>query len=526
MEEFVRKLVATSDLSILSKKMVRQHYMTFSGKTSLTPEEKDGISNFIDQLLQEISEGKEISPTRPKIKDDVKDLQKENKATVVHTSQPTTPKGVRKRKRSLSKSPGVKDSPKRSEKSTKKRFSLDEVVDILNKSDETVNKSDTSDDDQPNDSPVSSPANNSNRERDSSDLESIDENYDNNDSDDSFSSGHDSESEEKSSCKQNNRKSKAFENKSEFFSLRASNVKAVKSSKLKNVSNETDSKKNESSKEEHTFNSKDKANNKHGRRVKTFIDSGSDSEISDTVEKTSISQLKVEDSGLDVQSDSEAESSFSDSPVKTSHKRQIGKCIESTDSEDDEDSNNAKRWQASRQFANHNSLRHAEPEQVSSDSEFVEEEKQKSQKNDDKKDDKNKKNQKTSKNPQEKKSQNKTVEHLKRICKASGIFLRGKKSLKDCTTEKEMIERMKEILKEAGMEGKPTLEKAEELRLMTEAAELDTGNILSEKSAVGKRKVQSLFARRAASPSPVKESAFTGFSHLKDLVDSDASSDD
>ncbi|KAL3856283.1 hypothetical protein ACJMK2_011057 [Sinanodonta woodiana] len=83
---------------------------------------------------------------------------------------------------------------------------------------------------------------------------------------------------------------------------------------------------------------------------------------------------------------------------------------------------------------------------------------------------------------QEKKSQNKMVEYLKKICKASGIFLRGKKSLKDCTTDKEMIERMKEILKEAGMEGKPTLEKAEELRLMTEAAELDTGNILSDKS--------------------------------------------
>lgn len=83
------------------------------------------------------------------------------------------------------------------------------------------------------------------------------------------------------------------------------------------------------------------------------------------------------------------------------------------------------------------------------------------------------------------------------------------------------------MLKEAGMKGRPSLKKAENIKLKKEAAELDSQNIISAESSRGKRKVNSRYSKRKATPSPKKPLPRTPvkkqFSGLMGIIDSEGS---
>lgn len=114
------------------------------------------------------------------------------------------------------------------------------------------------------------------------------------------------------------------------------------------------------------------------------------------------------------------------------------------------------------------------------------------------------------------------VKELRKICRAVGIVVTNARHMAGCSSDNQKINKLKQLLREAGMEGRPSMKKVEEVRLMKEAAELDTQNILKTEGR-GKRRVNSLFSRSDDSPkvkvTPVREK----FSRLRDIIDSDSS---
>ncbi|KAJ8311894.1 hypothetical protein KUTeg_010555 [Tegillarca granosa] len=141
--------------------------------------------------------------------------------------------------------------------------------------------------------------------------------------------------------------------------------------------------------------------------------------------------------------------------------------------------------------------------------------------------DRKKKTKPVKKSPKSAEEESSHVKNLKKICRVSGIIIRNTKELEGCETDSQKVKRLKDILSKAGMTGQPSLKKAERLKLKKEAAELDTGNIISSENGRRRRNVNSVFSRRQRSPSPdlVGTQIKQRFSRLKDIIDSEGSSD-
>ncbi|ESO00391.1 hypothetical protein HELRODRAFT_175808 [Helobdella robusta] len=94
---------------------------------------------------------------------------------------------------------------------------------------------------------------------------------------------------------------------------------------------------------------------------------------------------------------------------------------------------------------------------------------------------KNKENRSTKNNSKcdEKSKQLKYYEKIARHCRLLPVGARYKATFEFCSNEKDKIEKIKTILKNAGMTGRISMEEAEKLKLRQEAAELNTDNIIS-----------------------------------------------
>ncbi|XP_048752120.2 uncharacterized protein DDB_G0283697-like [Ostrea edulis] len=114
------------------------------------------------------------------------------------------------------------------------------------------------------------------------------------------------------------------------------------------------------------------------------------------------------------------------------------------------------------------------------------------------------------------------VKELKKICRAVGIIVTNTRHLAGCSTDNQKVSRLKQLLREAGMEGRPSMKKVEDVKLMKEAAELDRHNILRTEGR-GKRRVNSLFSRSDNSPKVKATPPREKFSRLRDIIDSDIS---
>ncbi|XP_046581834.1 HIRA-interacting protein 3-like isoform X4 [Haliotis rubra] len=119
---------------------------------------------------------------------------------------------------------------------------------------------------------------------------------------------------------------------------------------------------------------------------------------------------------------------------------------------------------------------------------------------------------------------------LRKICRCAGIILRNSVELLGCDTDAAKIYKIKEILRSRGMQGAPSMKKAEILKLKKEAAELDTDNIISESGRAPRRKVQSRYKKRGLTPSPSPQKKMTPLkmrlAGLKGIIDSEGSDSD
>ncbi|GAB1603830.1 uncharacterized protein LOC115224772 [Argonauta hians] len=116
---------------------------------------------------------------------------------------------------------------------------------------------------------------------------------------------------------------------------------------------------------------------------------------------------------------------------------------------------------------------------------------------------------------------------LRKICNAAQIFVNYKREFQDLKTDKEKCERLKGKLKEAGMEGRPSLKAAKRVRLLREASELNKDNIISHDSGRTRRKRKDFFS---VSTSPLKTVQCRPnsdlYENLKGIVDSERSESD
>ncbi|WAR03237.1 hypothetical protein MAR_009795 [Mya arenaria] len=111
---------------------------------------------------------------------------------------------------------------------------------------------------------------------------------------------------------------------------------------------------------------------------------------------------------------------------------------------------------------------------------------------------------------------------LKKICRKSRIVLH-KDKFNGCKTLKDKINKCKTLLTAAGMEGRPTMKKAEEMLLRIEAEELNADNIISSETGRVMRKVKSIYARRQISSVKSRTPMKNPFKGLSDIVDSEVS---
>ncbi|XP_071093820.1 nucleolar protein dao-5-like [Haliotis cracherodii] len=129
-----------------------------------------------------------------------------------------------------------------------------------------------------------------------------------------------------------------------------------------------------------------------------------------------------------------------------------------------------------------------------------------------------------------KRGDNSQLTQLRRICRCAGIFLRNTVELLGCDTDDSKIYKIKEILRTKGMQGAPSMKKAEILKLKKEAAELDTDNIISDSGRAPRRKVQSRYKKRGLTPSPSPQKKMTPLkmrlAGLKGIIDSEGSDSD
>ncbi|XP_064653268.1 nucleolar protein dao-5-like isoform X2 [Lineus longissimus] len=118
----------------------------------------------------------------------------------------------------------------------------------------------------------------------------------------------------------------------------------------------------------------------------------------------------------------------------------------------------------------------------------------------------------------------KQYKFLVRVNREAGLFVhyRAMKNM----NEGKKIKFLKEALDKAGMKGRPTLEKAEELKLQREVAELNAGNIINIDSGTSKRSSRSRSQTTSSRPAPKPQTpAKKRFSRLSDIIDSEGSSD-
>ncbi|XP_053375660.1 nucleolar protein dao-5-like isoform X1 [Mercenaria mercenaria] len=114
------------------------------------------------------------------------------------------------------------------------------------------------------------------------------------------------------------------------------------------------------------------------------------------------------------------------------------------------------------------------------------------------------------------------LRQLRQICRECQMFVRNDRELAGCNTDKEKIEKLEQMLRNVGMKGKPSMKKAEEVKLMKEAKELSAENIISSETGRVMRKVKSIWARRTISPvKPAKSATGNPFAGLEDIVDSE-----
>ncbi|PVD31482.1 hypothetical protein C0Q70_06894 [Pomacea canaliculata] len=126
---------------------------------------------------------------------------------------------------------------------------------------------------------------------------------------------------------------------------------------------------------------------------------------------------------------------------------------------------------------------------------------------------------KTESRPQSEKTEKTEHPYLKRlklICRKVGIFVRSDVHFAGCQTDKDRIERLKEVLRKAGMKGQPSLSKVDSVNLKKEAADLDPSNII-ETSGRPRRQLKGFFAGETSS-SKVEISTRQQFSRIQDLV--------
>lgn len=116
------------------------------------------------------------------------------------------------------------------------------------------------------------------------------------------------------------------------------------------------------------------------------------------------------------------------------------------------------------------------------------------------------------------------LKHLKKICRAAELFVNYKKEFQDLESDSAKCQRLQQILKNAGMKGRPTFKAAERIRLLREAKELNEENIISCDSGRPRRKIQDLFtvktSKNVTDPKPEK------FVNLVGIVDSEGSESD
>ncbi|VDI56366.1 Hypothetical predicted protein, partial [Mytilus galloprovincialis] len=132
---------------------------------------------------------------------------------------------------------------------------------------------------------------------------------------------------------------------------------------------------------------------------------------------------------------------------------------------------------------------------------------------------------KTSKKSTDKTSpeqENKYVKTLKSLCSQCGknaaFHLRG------LNTNVEKIEKLKSILRDLGMKGKPSKEQVPMVLLRKEAAELDCDNIIGKEKVIGQRNARSKYNRHDRKPQPVAPHVSpVKFSRIKDLIESEES---
>ncbi|KAL4223900.1 HIRA-interacting protein 3 [Mactra antiquata] len=111
---------------------------------------------------------------------------------------------------------------------------------------------------------------------------------------------------------------------------------------------------------------------------------------------------------------------------------------------------------------------------------------------------------------------------LKQICRECQMFVRSDRELAGCDTDQQKIDKLEQMLRDVGMKGKPSMKKAEEVKLQKEAKELSADNIISSETGRVMRKVRSIYARRTISPvKPVKSPMKNPFTGLQDIVDSE-----
>ncbi|XP_014773260.1 protein starmaker [Octopus bimaculoides] len=117
------------------------------------------------------------------------------------------------------------------------------------------------------------------------------------------------------------------------------------------------------------------------------------------------------------------------------------------------------------------------------------------------------------------------VKLFRRICRAAELFVNYKKEFQDLKTNKQKCKRLREILRDAGMTGRPTLKAAERIRLLREAKQLNKDNIISCDSGRSRRKRKGFFSVEN-SPAKIVKSKPESFHNLKGIVDSEGSGSD
>lgn len=136
---------------------------------------------------------------------------------------------------------------------------------------------------------------------------------------------------------------------------------------------------------------------------------------------------------------------------------------------------------------------------------------------------------KTQKNPGNMEKTNPKIERLKKYLRVAGLRVRSYQKLwEGCKTNKAKTEKLLQMLTDAGLKGKPTLQKCKRLQAKRERKEefesLDVSNIITSERGRPKRNTPSLFLSRHTTETEensAKQKDNSSFSRIKNIVDSD-----